>query len=77
MRPNCFECEGFNQQCLDERRFVRNEGTDNCFYYHIAKEDLKKYHRGEIKELNLRTMLAEYLMNKGKCKEALGILPST
>ncbi len=77
MRPNCFECPGINKQCVDERRYVRNGEGDTCLYYHTAEEDLRRYQRGETQILNLRTMLAEYLMNQGKDKEALSILPLT
>lgn len=58
----CFLCNGLaKKECVDARLYVPYGDHSDCIYSAIAKEDLKKLDRKDIKAISLRIPLAEYL----------------
>lgn len=72
---NCFYCDGkMNEECRNDRRYVVNKETGECWYYEMARMDLAKLNSLQTGTITLRTMLAGYLFNEGKKEKALEIL---
>ena len=72
---NCFYCDGKNppKECIVNMRYYQNDDGD-CYSYDIARKDLAKINAGQREGITLGNFLAEYLLDKGRTKEALEIL---
>lgn len=58
---NCFDCSGYKEKCLRERRYTPWTDTETCFHRYIANCDLLKHQMGDEGGIILKKMLREYL----------------
>lgn len=56
---NCFECGGNNTQCIENRKYVEQNGI--CIYRNIADTDIQKFFYQREGKITLYNMLMDYL----------------